>query len=139
MGKYGGNPNNLAWIIGPKVHARHFMALSDVVSLEKYGPQATVLTGELGKYQGIPIIVSAQAREDLNTTGTYDSTTTNNGGVLLVNRPAWIFGRRRDITLKVWEDVQFDQIYLVGTARGDFQTPWTSDAVAVMGVDVDLS
>lgn len=139
MGKYGGNPSDLAWIVGPKVYARHFMTLADVVSREKFGDQATVVSGVLTKYQGIDIVVSNELREDLATNGRYDGTTTDNGSVLLVYKPAWWFGKSRKLTIKVWEDVQYDQFYIVATAIGDFKTARTADAVVVAGIDIDLS
>ena len=139
MGKYGVAPSELAWIIGPKVYARHFMTLAEVLTVEKYGANATILNGELGKLFGIPLIVVGVAREDLNTAGVKDSTTTDNGQVILAHRPSWFFGTKRQLELKLWENIEYDQMYLTGTCRHDFATPWTSDPVAVAGNDVDLS
>jgi len=47
-----------------------------VRTVDKYGQFATVLNGELGKIDGIPVIVSEKIRENLNASGVYDGTTT---------------------------------------------------------------
>lgn len=139
MGKYGVAPDRLAWIASAKTYMKHFFSLADVVTKEKYGDQAVALTGELARWDGIPIIVSPVQREDLNTVGQYDSTTTNNAALLLVNRDSFWFGVKREMELKLFEDTQYDQMYLTGTGRYAFNTPWTTDAVCVMGVNVDMA
>lgn len=139
MGKYGAYPEDLAWIVSPKTVSRHLQTLAEVITREKYGDQATILNGEIARVFGIPVIVSTQMREDLNTAGKYDGTTTDNTVILLVHRPSWIVGRRRELTIKVWENPEYDQIYLIATARHDFKTPWTDQPVCVGGLDVDLS
>ena len=139
MGKYGVNPNNLIMIVGPIVYQKGLLALADVVTVEKYGPSAVVLTGELARWDGIPVIVSGQQRENLNVSGVKDSTTTNNGTIMFVSRKHWYWGTKRAFNQKVWENIEFDQKYLVGTARHALSTPITTEPVCVIGVDADAS
>lgn len=139
MGRYAGVLDDLLWVTGPKVYHRHIASLDDVSTKEKYGDQATVLTGEVAKLYGIPVVISNQFREDLATNGRYDGTTTDNGALLLVYRPGWFWGIRRNPLLKVWENIEYDQQYFTITAREHVITPWTADPVAVMGIDIDLS
>jgi len=126
MGKYGVNPNNLAIVCGISGYIQ-LLGLKDsannplVTTLEKYGPNATIVTGELAKIDGMPVIVSEFVRQDLNASGVYDGTTKTTTVILLVYRNGWIIGDRRAFTLKTWEDIETDQTILVATQRLDFE------------------
>lgn len=135
MGKYGVDPSQLAWVASPSGYMKGFMNLADVITLEKYGSQAVVLNGELGRFDGIPIITSPVMRENLNASGYVDPTASSKTAILLVYRPAFTFGVRREMELKLFEDSQYDQMYLTGTGRYAFNTPWTTDPVVVAGVN----
>jgi hypothetical protein len=121
MGKFGSNPRELLWICGPSVYTQ-FLALPDVSTVDKFGPQATVLQGALAAYQGIPIVNSEHFREDLNASGVYDGVTTTLAGVLLVNTTRWYLGQRRPITVKMMPDLPSqDRFLLASYQRKDFQ------------------
>lgn len=139
MGKYGVNPSNLFWLVGPVVYQKGILNLADVVTVDKYGQSAVVLTGELARFDGIPIVVSEDTREDLNASGVKDNTTTDNGVILLVHRPSWYWGTKRAFNQKVWENIEYDQKFLVGTARHALATPITTEAVCVAGLDADAA
>lgn len=140
MGKYGVNPAELVFITGPKGYNK-LLGLDEVTTLEKYGAGATILAGELGRLDGIPIIISEHVREDLSTTGYYDSTTTNNTVLILANKTAFAIGDRRKVTLKTFEDIETDQTVLVTMMRGTFRDLYTAagDVVANVGRDVDAA
>lgn len=120
MKKFGVNPSELLWIVDP-VCLQQMMVLSGVATLEKYGPAATIVTGELARYQGIPIVVSEFMRSDLNASGVYDGTTTNRTGLLLVNMKRWWIGTRRPIRVKIQEDLPGQDRWLLASyQRKDF-------------------
>lgn len=139
MARYGVDPSSLFFLTGPIQYQKQLLNLSDVITVDKMGDKAVVLSGQLAAVDGIPVIVSPVMRENVNASGVYDGTTTNKGTLLLVYRPAWYLGERRGLELKLWEDIQYGQNYLVGSTRNAFNTPWTSDPVAVAGVAVDCS
>lgn len=122
MGKYGVDPSQLAIIVGPKVY-NQMLQLDDVRTIEQYGAAATVLTGELAKYEGIPVIVSEYIREDLHTTGFNTNGGDNDtGSVIFVNRKRWFVGTRRAIQVKVENNrTQYDVLDLVSFSRKAFQ------------------
>lgn len=121
MKKFGSNVNELIWIAGPQVYVQ-FQNLTNVSTVDKFGPLATVLRGELAAYQGIPIINSEHLREDLNASGVYDGTTTNRAGLLLVNLNRWYVGIRRPIMVKAMVDLPYyDRFLLASYQRKDFQ------------------
>lgn len=127
MGKYGVNPADLAWIVGPSVY-NQLMGLDVVQTLDKYGPNATILTGELGKFDGIPLIVSEHVREDLNASGVYDGVTTTKTYMLLAHRQAFVAGNRSGMTIKTDEDIENDQIKAVSRVRKAYSPIWTPSA-----------
>jgi HK97 family phage major capsid protein len=140
MGKYGVNPNNLAWIAGVSVYNK-MLGLDEVVTLDKYGPSATILTGELGKFDGIPIVVSEFIREDVNANGVYDGVTTDNTVLPLVYRPAFLYGDRRNITLKVSQELymETDQDVAIATQRLDFKPVQDATSEPIVGLGYNIA
>jgi hypothetical protein len=122
MGKYGTNPKELVWVVGPSAYAQ-LLNIDEVATVEKFGPQATVLTGALAVFRGIPIVVSEFVRENLNASGVYDGTTTNRTVVHLANMRRFYVGMRRPIRVKVQQDArsEYDRWQLVSYQRLDFK------------------
>ena len=60
MGKYGVDPRNLVLALNPTPYLT-FLTDDAVTSMEKYGAAATILTGELAKVRGVPVLVSEDA------------------------------------------------------------------------------
>jgi HK97 family phage major capsid protein len=136
MSRYGVNPSELVWIVSAKGYIR-MLQVDEVITLEKYGPNATILNGELGRIDGIPIIVSEKMRDDLNASGVNDATTNDKGLILLVHTPSFVIGQKRAVTMKSFEDVRRDQIVVVNTWRGDFKNVQpSSDPIVVEGVNL---
>ena len=94
MGKYGARSDQLAHIIGVKSYVS-LLADVNVLTIDKYGPNAPILTGELAKVDGVPIVLSEYVRQDLNATGVFDNVTTNRSLALTVNRRGFLLGQRR--------------------------------------------
>lgn len=129
MGKFGVDPSQLAMISGPKVYTSQLLQLDDVRTIEQYGGQATVLNGELAKYEGMPVVVSEYLREDLSATGKNTVGGPNTfGSVLMVNRKRWWTGSRRAIQIKVENNkTEFDVLDLVSFSRKAFQAVLKDD------------
>lgn len=121
MGKYGTNPADLAIIVGPKAY-NEMQDLDDVRTLEQYGPQAPVLTGELAKYEGIPVIVSEWLREDTDTTGINGASGNTKLSILIVNRKRFMVGLRRGVQVRVEPaPADLDSYHMVSYSRKAFQ------------------
>lgn len=110
MGKYGVNPAEIAHILSINEYI-DILDDTSVLTLEKYGPQATILKGELGSVDSVPLIVSEKMHVDLNATGVYDDVTTNLTEAITVFRPGFRTGTRRGLTLEVLRELysEFDQ------------------------------
>lgn len=137
MGKYGTDPSKLVYICSAKGYIK-FLGVDEVITMEKYGPNATVLTGELGKIDGVSIIVSELVRDDLNAVGVNDATTNSKGEVLLAYVPGFIMGEKRKVTVKSFEDVQNDKTAIVASWRGDFKSLYdeTTEPLVIEGVNL---
>ena len=137
MGKYGLRVRDLMWICGP-MGKNDIEAISNVSTLEKYGPKATILTGELSSFLNIPIIGSEACREDVNASGVNDVTGANNtkGTILLVNKNMFLTGRRRQFTIETFRNVQTQQNNIVASFRKAFvpvETPSATIPSVVVG------
>jgi len=117
MGKYGVDTSKMAIVTGPVGYLEMVTRFDNFRTLDKYGALATVFNGELGKFFGIPVIVSDQYKENLNDTGVYDGSTTDQTSLTLVYRPALVTGTRRGVTIKAVEDITTDQMITVMTVR----------------------
>jgi HK97 family phage major capsid protein len=125
MGKYGVDPSRLAIVTGPVGYIK-MLAIQDtqaagnpspVLTVDKMGPNATILSGQLASIDGIPIIVSPKVREDLNAFGKFDGVTVDRTIIQLVNRDGFVYGDRRQATLKSREIIETDQTALVVMQR----------------------
>jgi HK97 family phage major capsid protein len=138
MGKYGVNPKELMWLVSPSVY-NQMLAFADVVTMEKYGPHATVISGSLAAFDGIPIYISEYVRDDLADTGVNTVGGPNTfGTVLLVNHRRCWFGTRRPIHTKVIMDLPSQDRWLMSSwSRVDFQAHDQSAETSIqVGIEV---
>jgi hypothetical protein len=93
-------------------------ALDEVTTVDKYGPQATVLNGELGRVLGHPLIAS-MAMSKTEADGKVSTTGGNNvkGQVVTFNRKGFIAGWRRRVKSEVERLSSTDQTRMVYSLR----------------------
>lgn len=123
----GYSPQNLAWIMDFPTYIK---LLNDdtVVTIDKYGAAATVVTGELGRIDGIPVFVSAEmALADSDGKITDGGNVVNRGRALLVHRPSWLMGFRRRVQQSLDYLPWFDVWLLTITLRQHFLPRTASD------------
>lgn len=122
-GKWGLNPMDLVYIVG--VSAYYDLLGDDAVtSVDKLGPAATILNGQLLSLNGSPIIVSEHVREDLNASGVHDGITETKTYNLAVNRNEWALGQRMAMDVEVDDSIYREtfQRVMVAFMREDFQS-----------------
>lgn len=130
MSNWGASPGPLAWITG--FHGfKSMMKLPSVITLEKFGPQASILSGQVAGVFGSPVILSEFVTEK-NATGVHDAVGTNNvkGTILCVHRESYGLATRRGINVNGSSDrhIEIDQVIFVATARNDFKPFYTPSA-----------
>ena len=124
LGKYGARPKELLMITGQST-VNAIMDITGVKLVYEYGPNATVLTGELGQFFGTPILLSEaipgasidKVDDDGKYTTTSVSTNDTDGWFVLVNPSQWRTGFRRDLQLEAFRDIQKDSNILVASFR----------------------
>jgi HK97 family phage major capsid protein len=119
LGKYAADNANLAIAADARTYIA-MLGLTNVATMDKFGPQATVLTGELAKYNNIPVIVSG-AVSQMDSDGKYTTTTpTSNdvyGEMSIYHRPSWRVGFRRQLLIEVDQLIQRRMFIMVVSFR----------------------
>lgn len=139
--RWGVRPRDLIIVVGPQGY-NDLVGLEETLTFEKVGnaSAARILTGEAGSIGGMRIVVSSQIREDLNASGVYDGSTTTKGSFLLVHRPSWILGVKRQMTVEVDMDKKRQVNEVIASFRRDFvpkETPSTTIPSVVLGYNYD--
>ncbi len=136
MGKFAADPTKMAYIMSINAQLK-LQEDGDVKTMEKFGALATVLRGELGKLDNIPIIVSEKSLDTYDSTGV--GTSGDRGVIQAVFRPGFAVGQRKGMVLKWKEDIETGQMILVIRLRADFQSLYdhTANAVVAQGYNVN--
>ena len=108
-------------IASPEAVYQHILDLDEVVTIDKFGTQATVLTGQIGAIAGMPIVVSRFMSSDLATTGLYTGSGSKTG-MLCVSRQAWNIFSKRGIVVEQDKEITAGAINLVATERISFDS-----------------
>lgn len=122
MGKWGLNPMDLAFIVGVS-NMHDLLADTNLLTVDKFGPNATILNGQVGSIHGVPVVVSEHVREALNASGVQDGITETKTYILCVNRNEWAMGQRMALDIEADDSIYREtyQRVLVGFQRQDFQ------------------
>ncbi len=120
MGKYGLRPSELAFITDVATYIG-LQTLDAFQTLDKLGPRATLLTGQLGAVEGVPVIVSEQLQTaDADGKVTSGGNSAPAGRLLLVNRTQWRKGFKRELLIETDRDVRKRQNVMVVSMRVAF-------------------
>ena len=117
LGKYGVRPSELAYIADVGTYIKS-LGITEFRTLDKLGPQATLLNGQLAQVDGIPVIVSEQlAQSDADGKVTGGGNGNTKGRLLAVNRTQWRLGFRRELMIETTRDIQKRQNIMVVSMR----------------------
>lgn len=117
MGKYAVRPTDCV-IVTDLYTFLAAQTLTNLRTMDKFGPQATILTGQLAAFDGIPWLVSQDMlRADTDGKVTDAGNATNTGRVLIFNRMGWHQGFRREISMEAVRDTQKRQNIIVVSFR----------------------
>lgn len=113
-------------IVSPEALYESLMGLEQVITLDKFGPQATILSGQMGSIFGMPIVVSRFLSDDLQTTGKFTGSGSTTG-MLCVSRDSWNIFARRGISIQQEQDIKSGAYNMVATERLTFDSLDASD------------
>lgn len=127
------NPNNLVYITSGLGLIR-MMGITEILTIDKVGPQATIVQGQLAQFDGSPVIVSEHVREDLNASGVHDGAVTNRTIIIAAHVPSFVRGSRRDPRVEIDKTIKTSVTTMVASMRRGFldvQDNATFDNVAI--------
>ena len=99
------------------------MPLEQFATIDKYGPMATNVTGELGKIGGMSVVPSKFMTADLAASGLYTGSGSTRG-CLIVPRKTWkrYTHKGQGIILQQQNDITIGGVHLVANKRMSFGT-----------------
>ena len=125
MGKYAASPDQLVMVTDVQTYLGGFLKTGSgapgdyLITMDKLGPQAVVMTGQIGQYRGIPLILSesyglTEADGKISTV-----TPANNvkGGLTVFNRRMWYSGFVRELLIEMDRDIKTRSYVLVASLR----------------------
>jgi len=109
MGQWGMNPSDLTVFLS---QAAYYALLSDtnVTTVDKYGDNATIKAGELGKLYGMSLVVS----------DAFEAAGASKAQAIIVNPQNYLIGNYRGLTVETATDVIAQQKAMVATRRFGF-------------------
>ena len=117
LGRYGVRPSELAYIMDVNTYIKS-LTVDNFRTLDKLGNNATLLRGQLGAVEGIPVIVSEQmATADADGKVTDGGAANTKGRLLITNRTQWRLGFRRELLIETTRDIQKRQNIMVVSMR----------------------
>jgi HK97 family phage major capsid protein len=113
--RYAVRPADLAWIVDSATYAK-LLAMPEFLTMDKVGPQATALTGQIGFMDGAPVLVSAELPLT-EADGKVGAGPNDRGTALCIYRPGWVVGYRRRIAISVDYLPYTDSYQMTATVR----------------------
>lgn len=117
----------LRMFTSPEVVIQKLMALTEVLTIDKFGARASIVTGQIADLFGIPIIPTRFMGADLASTGLYTATGSKSG-LIVVDTSAYYFINRRAEMVETQKIIQSQHLEIVASVRLGFDTPDDSSA-----------
>lgn len=115
------SPDDLVYVCDPE-SADKISSLDEVLTVDKYGPGATVLNGELARIAGRHPLISSIAVPKTEADGKVSTTAANNtlGQTVVFNRRGAVMGWRRRVMVETERIPATDQTRIVYSLRNGF-------------------
>ena len=139
LGKYGVRPSECAFVTDINTYIRS-LSIENFRTVEKLGPNATLLTGQLGDIEGIPVIISEQMLlADIDGKVSSGGNVTDTGRVLAVNRNMYRLGFKRELMIESERDIQKRQTVLVASMRVAFKGRMDNDSDTAVALQYNIT
>ena len=134
LGVHGRNVGNLVFLVNPFT-ASQLRQISQVLTIDKYGPQATILKGEVGKVMGITIVEDFYIPEDDTSASVFNAPfTASKGNAVLLDKSSPIIGDRRKVKFDQDKVISTDSIEIAISERIAFTVQYVEALVLVTGL-----
>ena len=119
---------DLVLITSPEMFVDQILPLDQVLTLDKYGPAATILNGSLASIFGMPIVLSRYVDIKYNAGGGYDHVTTDRSGILIANMSSYKLYEKQGIAIETAREPASGAMEIVSTLRRVMNSPDQSTA-----------
>lgn len=117
LGNYASDVGNCI-AVGDPTTIVSMLGLSEIQTLDKYGANATILTGEVGRIYGQPVLISGEMKlADADGKITHDGNNVDRGRLLMYHAPSFRLGYRRRLMVEVDRDIVARQWRMVVSVR----------------------
>jgi HK97 family phage major capsid protein len=113
--------SNLAMICSPEYYLEHLLAIDEVATIDKLGPQAVVAQGQVAAIAGLRVVVSDYMTADLEATGLFTDGSGGKTGYLIVNTDAYMMGNYKPLTVDIQREIVNGVVDVVATRRCVFK------------------
>lgn len=113
--------SNLALICSPEYYLEHLLAIDELATIDKLGPQAQVVTGQVAAIGGMVVVPSDYMTADLETSGLFTDGSGGKTGYLIVNRDAYMMGNYKPLTIDIQREIVNGVVDVVATRRCVFK------------------
>jgi len=145
LGRYGARTNDVRMVLPASLYYS-MQDIASVKTLDAYGPNATIVQGELARFFGIPMLLSEaipgattdKVDDDGKYTTTSVATNDTDGWFLLYNTQGWKTGFRREFTLEADRNIQTDSNILVASFRMALIPSGIATTHTVYGYDITV-
>ncbi len=121
LGKYAKNPADLVCWTSVESYYK-LIGLTEFLTMDKFGPQATVKTGQQGALLGMPVVMTAGLVKTTSA-GKIPTAGGTLGTIIIGNAKRTFAALKRDITLESDKNIGEDMRQFVATMRFDIQCP----------------
>ena len=115
-----GASQGLMFITSPEMFITDLMGLTEVKTVDQFGPSATILTGQLASIYGCPIILSRYVDTQYNAGGGFDNITKDNSAILCVARDSYKNYEKSGIVIETAREIASGSMEIVATKRCTF-------------------
>ena len=134
LGVHGRSVENLVLLVNPFTGSK-IRQISQVLTVDKYGPNATILKGEVGKVMGITVVEDFYLPEDDTDASTFNApANAEKGNALLVNKKSPIIGDRRKVKFDQDKVISTDSIEIAVSERIGFTVQYVEALCLVTGL-----
>lgn len=113
---------SLVAITSPEYMLVKMLLFAEVLTVDKYGANASVVTGELGSLLSAKLILSEFVDKEYNASGVYDDTTKTKTGLIICDTSRFGMGVKRGARVELDKDISRGVVNMVATERKTFYT-----------------
>ena len=131
---HGRDVSSLVLLVNPFT-ASKLRQLEQVLTVDKYGPTATIHKGEVGKVMGITVVEDYYLPEDNTSAATfYTAVTAEKGVAVLVNKSSPVIGDRRKVKFDQDKVISTDSIEIAISERIGFTVQYVEGLCEITGL-----